>query len=82
VRLIIWDHDALLQVPQAALFRHGEGWAVFVEDRGRARLRAVSVGRQTSGQAEVLDGLVEGARVVLYPSSALTDGAAITARQE
>lgn len=82
VRLIIWEHEALLQVPQAALFRHGEGWVVFVEDSGRARLRAVSIGRQAAGQAEVLDGLAGGDQVVLYPSSVLTDGTAITARKE
>lgn len=80
VRLIIWEADALLHVPQAALFRQGESWAVFVEDAGRARLRPVQIGRQASGLAEVLDGLSEGARVVLFPSSALSDGMTIASR--
>jgi HlyD family secretion protein len=80
VRLILWEEDAVLQVPQAALFRQGEGWAVFTEEAGRAQQRALSIGRLADGQAEVLDGLPEGARVVLYPASALADGTAITAR--
>ncbi len=81
VRLILWDADDVLQVPQAALFRHGEGWAVFTDEGGNARLRPVSIGRQAAGQAEVLEGLSAGAQVVLYPASALSDGASIVARE-
>ncbi|MFN4098339.1 MAG: efflux RND transporter periplasmic adaptor subunit [Pararhodobacter sp.] len=81
VRLITWAADSLVQVPQAALFRQDQGWAVFIEDAGKARLQAVNIGRQAEGQAEVLDGLAEGTRVILYPASALADGARITARQ-
>ena len=80
VRLIVWEAEALVQVPQAALFRHGDGWAAFVEEEGRARLRPLRIGRQTAEQAEVLDGLTEGARVVLYPASSMTDGSTIRAR--
>jgi HlyD family secretion protein len=80
VRLILWDADAIIRVPQAALFRHADDWAVFVEDSGKARLQPVRIGRQAGGQAEVLDGLDEGALVVLYPSGALTDGKTITSR--
>jgi len=79
-RLILWHEEAVLQVPQAALFRHGTGWAAFVEEAGRAHLRPLQIGRQANAHAEILDGLAEGARVVLYPGSTLTDGAAITAR--
>ncbi|MGP9791626.1 efflux RND transporter periplasmic adaptor subunit [Roseinatronobacter sp. NSM] len=80
VRLIIWDADDLVRVPQAALFRDGDGWAVFVVDAGRARHRRVEIGRQAAGQAEVLTGLDKGAMVVLYPGSALADGQTIVAR--
>lgn len=80
VRLITWEADDPLQVPQAALFRHDDGWAVFVLEGDRARQRAVSIGRQAAGQAEVLAGLDQGALVVLFPSGAITDGAAITSR--
>lgn len=80
VRLIIWDADALIRAPQAALFRYGDGWAVFISDAGRARLQPVKIGRQAAGQAEVLEGLDEGALVVLYPASALADGTAISPR--
>ncbi len=80
VRLIEWEAEGLLQVPQAALFRHAEGWAVFVDDGGTARLRQVQIGRQAGAQAEVIEGLTEGDDVVLYPGNALADGVSITAR--
>jgi HlyD family secretion protein len=81
VRLIVWDAESLLQLPRAALFRQGEGWAVFVAVEGKARLRPVTIGRQTDEQAEVLEGLTEGDRVLIYPDSAMADGTAIQARQ-
>lgn len=79
-RVILWQTDSALQVPRAALFRDGAGWAVFVDEASRARLRAVQIGRQSVDSAEVLGGLAEGARVVLYPASNLADGAAIRDR--
>ena len=81
IRLIIWEEESLVQVPQAALFRDGEGWAVFLHEGGKARQVRVEIGRQAAGQAEVLSGLAEGAEVVLFPPSAMSDGAAITRRQ-
>lgn len=82
VHLLIWEEDAVLQVPQAALFRYRDGWAVFVADEGIARLTPVRIGRQTPESAEVLDGLKVGVQVVLYPGSALQDGLAVVARTE
>jgi len=80
VRLIVWEAEDLVQVPQAALFRDSDGWAVFIVDADRARQQRVEIGRQAAGQAEVLAGLDEGTLVVLYPTSALVDGKAIIAR--
>lgn len=81
VRLILWDADDVLQIPQAALFRDGDAWAVFVRDGDRAVQQTVEIGRQAAGHAEVLAGLQEGAQVVLFPSSSLTEGTRITARE-
>lgn len=73
-RFVLWQQDGVLQVPASSLFRHGEGWAVFVIESGRARLRAVSIGQRTALAGEVLQGLREGERVVVYPSDAVADG--------
>ena len=80
VRVVIWQGEDILQLPQSALFRDGGGWAVFREIDGIASLTPVVVGQQSEGQAQLLDGLSLGDTVVLFPSSSLADGAAIIAR--
>jgi len=72
--------EDVLAAPVSALFRHGGAWAVFVHADGRARLREVVVGHRNSWGAEVLEGLVEGEQVVLYPSDRISDGVAVTMR--
>ena len=56
-RIVLWESDAVLRIPLSALFRQGEGWAVFVVENGRAVLRAVGVGRQNGLEAEITSGL-------------------------
>jgi HlyD family secretion protein len=73
-RIVIWQAADVVRVPASALFRHGEGWAVFVAEGSVARRREVEVGARGPFQAEVKDGLREGERVVLHPSDRLADG--------
>ena len=80
VRVVVWEGDDLLLVPQAALFRSGGGWALFRAEGGRAVLTPITVGQQAEGMAEVTGGLDESATVILYPASTLADGAAVVAR--
>jgi HlyD family secretion protein len=76
-RIVVWRGADVLRVPSSALFRRGEGWAVFGEDGGVARRREVEIGVRGPFQAEVKAGLVEGERVVLHPSDRLADGVRI-----
>ncbi|WP_136442471.1 efflux RND transporter periplasmic adaptor subunit [Pacificoceanicola onchidii] len=78
--IIVWQSQDVLRVPASALFRHGPDWAVFAEDEGRASLRLVQIGRTNGIEAEVVRGLKDGDRVVLYPSAAITDGSGIASR--
>ena len=82
VRIVVWEAADVVQVPTAALFRHGAGWAVYeIRDR-RARLTPVEIGRQTGRDAEVAAGLSEGATVVVHPPDSLADRARVTALSE
>jgi len=80
VRVIIWEGEDILQVPQSALFRLGGGWAVFRAVDGVAQQVPVQIGQQAGGQAEVLDGLMQGDTVVLFPSSSLVSGVTVVSR--
>jgi HlyD family secretion protein len=80
VRVVIWESARVVKVPTSALFRHGDQWAVYVMDAGRARRTVVELGRQTGQFAEVIAGLVEGTRVILHPGDTLVDGARVRER--
>jgi HlyD family secretion protein len=75
VHVVIWESSRVLKVPTSALFRHGDKWAVYVMDAGRARRTVIALGRQTGQFAEVTAGLAEGTRVILHPGDTLVDGA-------
>jgi len=76
---ILWADDHVLQVPSSALFRHDSQWAVYVVDEGRARLRAVELGRRTGLRAQVLAGLRPGETVIVHPDDRIGDGVRVQA---
>jgi len=67
-------------VPVSALFRHGDGWAVFAVSDSRARLRPVTTGARNGMVAVVLGGLEPGTQVIAYPADAVADGIRVKAR--
>jgi len=80
VRIVVWEDTDTLIVPSSALFRDQDGWAVFVADSGDAVLRQVEVGRNNGIEAQLLGGLTEGEKVILYPSAAIDAGTAVAER--
>jgi len=79
-KIIIWEQEGVMKVPTSALFRHGDGWAVFRIENERAVLRSVKLGRKSALAAEVLEGLALGDTVVIHPSDRITDGVQIVPR--
>ena len=73
-RIVTWEGQNVLKVPVNAIFREGEGWAVFVVEDGKARIRQVTIDHRNSFDVEITGGLEEGDRVILHPSSRITDG--------
>ena len=79
-RIVTWEEEGVLKVPAGALFRKGDGWAVYRAANGRAVLRSVTVGQSNALEAQILDGLSEGERVIVHPSDKVKDGVAIQSR--
>ncbi|HRP34387.1 MAG TPA: HlyD family efflux transporter periplasmic adaptor subunit [Gammaproteobacteria bacterium] len=73
-RFIVWERPDALTVPASALFRRDDGWAVFVVEGDRARLRPVRLGAGSGLLSEVLEGLGEGDAVIVHPDDAVDDG--------
>jgi HlyD family secretion protein len=80
VAITTWAADDVLTVPVSAVFRHGDAWAVYVDQGGHARLTPVEVGRRNQDRAQILAGLDAGARVIVHPSDRVQDGVALLAR--
>jgi HlyD family secretion protein len=79
-RVVVWDRADAIISPTSSLFRRGDGWAVFVEEGGAARERAVGVGHRDGTSAEILSGLTVGTKVVVYPPESVSDGTRIRSR--
>ncbi|MBI5766697.1 MAG: HlyD family efflux transporter periplasmic adaptor subunit [Verrucomicrobia bacterium] len=77
-RVVVWENASALRVPAGALFQRGLAWQAYVIAGGRARLRAVQPGRSNGVETEVLDGLKEGDRVIVYPGDKVADGTRVT----
>jgi HlyD family secretion protein len=78
---VLWEGNDVLQVPASALFRKGDGWALYVIDRDRARLREVVTGHRNGLAVEVLSGIEAGARVIAHPDDTVRDGVRVQARK-
>lgn len=79
VGVVLWEEDDVITVPTSAVFRSGRGWAVYRATGGRARVTPIRIGRQNPEQTQVLGGLSEGDRVVLYPGDRLREGVRLEA---
>jgi HlyD family secretion protein len=78
VRVVLWEADRVLKAPASALFRRGDQWALFAIEGGRARARAVTVGHESSTDAEILAGLQPGELVIRHPTDRIHDGTRVT----
>ena len=83
VHIVVWEAPSVLQVPASALIQGASGsWSLFVVQRGRARLRPVTIGHQTSRGVEVVRGVSAGESVVLFPSDQVHDDVRVTQRPQ
>ena len=76
--IVVWQQDEVLTVPVSALFRRDNSWHVFVVEQEQAALRPVQIGRRNRDLAQVLGGLQQHERVILFPSDQVMDGTPVT----
>jgi HlyD family secretion protein len=81
VRIVLWKENDVIKVPVGALFRQGEGWAVFVVNEGRVHRQMVQLGQRNENEGQITSGLEPGATIVMHPPDTLTDGTRVTVRQ-
>jgi HlyD family secretion protein len=81
-RIVIWEGQDVLKVPAGAVFRHGEGWAVYRVQSGKVEVHPVEVGHSNGLETEILDGLDVSDEVVVHPSDRIKAGVSIVPRQQ
>jgi RND family efflux transporter MFP subunit len=70
VSIVVGEHENALIVPRRALF----GNSLFVVKKGRVQLRKVTVGFVGLNEAEIIDGVGEGERVIVEETDLFRDG--------
>ncbi|MBM4257570.1 MAG: HlyD family efflux transporter periplasmic adaptor subunit [Deltaproteobacteria bacterium] len=79
-RIVVFSQEEAVKVPTGALFRDGDGWAVFVVVNGRARIRPIHTSKRNGLEALVEHGLTSGDQVIVYPSDVVRDGIGVVVR--
>ena len=77
-RITVFTHDDIEIIPAGALFRRGDNWSVYVVDGSRAKLRSVDVERRSGRFAAVKKGLIQGERIIVYPSDQISPDIRVT----
>lgn len=77
---VLWESDRVVQIASNALFRSGDGFAVYVIEGGQAQLRKVKVGHRSALASEIVDGLREGDEVILHPDETIAAGKLVVAK--
>ena len=71
----------MLQIPASALFRYGNGWAVFVMQDNHAQRRPAEIGQRNGLVAQIIEGVVEGEQVIAHPDDSIDDGVRVQSRR-
>lgn len=79
---VVWEGRDVLLAPTSALFRHKDGWALFVLADGHAQLRPVKVGQRNGLEAQVVEGLKAGEKIIAHPDDKIADGVRVKVRGE
>jgi HlyD family secretion protein len=79
-RFVLWQSDDVLKVPNGAVFRRGDGWAVYRVDGRKARLAPVAIGHRGETEVEIVSGLSPGDNVAVHPGDRVKDGVKVEAR--
>jgi HlyD family secretion protein len=79
-RVVIDEAKNVVRVPLGALFRNGDGWAVYKVIDGHAVLTPVQPAQSDGRFRAITSGVSEGDTVVVFPSSAVSDGVSVKPR--
>lgn len=77
-KIVLWESKNVLKVPLSALFRYEQNWALFTIKESKARRCEVRIDHRNANEVEILQGLSENTKIILYPPSQLEDNFPVT----
>ena len=77
-KIIVEEINNVIKAPLGSLFRKGDNWRAFIILNDRAVERLLTIGAMNMQDAQIMEGLVEGDNVILYPPNTLVDGSRVT----
>jgi HlyD family secretion protein len=81
VRVVVGEAKNAIRVPLGALYRRGNGWALYKVADGRAKLTEVQVAEADPHFRAVTAGVTEGDELIVFPGSSVSDGVRIKPRK-
>ncbi|MDT8399613.1 MAG: efflux RND transporter periplasmic adaptor subunit [Pseudomonadales bacterium] len=78
--IVVWEQADILSIPASAVFQQAGLWQTFVVDAGVANLRQLEIGHHGHEYVQVLSGIDENERVILYPSAQVQDKTRVSSR--
>lgn len=79
-RIVSWQSDDVMTAPLGAVFRYGDGWAVFRVEGTKAHLVPVQVGHRGETEIELVSGVSSGDVLVVHPGDRVRDDARVEPR--
>jgi HlyD family secretion protein len=79
-QIVVWEEAQVIQAPISAVFRRGDGWAVYAIEADRARLKSVEVGQRADNFVQISSGLALGEHVIVHPSDQVAEGVRVARR--
>jgi HlyD family secretion protein len=80
-RIVVQEAKDVIKVDDSAVFRQGDGWAVYRVDGGRAVLTSIEIGARNGLEVEVVEGLDADTVVIMHPGDQVQDGRRVRPRK-
>jgi HlyD family secretion protein len=80
--IVVWSQENVLRIPTSAIFRRNNAWHTFVVADGKAELRKIEIGKRNINHAQVLEGIKEEERVIVFPSDLVEEGVRVEVNGE
>lgn len=80
VAIVLWQSDKVVKVPLTSIFRDGKDWAIYVVTDGVVNKRQLNIGHTNTYSAQVLSGINQGEKYIIYPTDRIFEGVRVESR--